>query len=98
MIKAFKDRLDQRVVFVDNKNDGDVRGLLNMAVSASPSTEARVELMKASLKANRTTLDDMRVLVVGMPNVGKSSLLNALRRVGVKKGKPIQSSLRKSER
>jgi mitochondrial GTPase 1 len=29
----------------------------------------------------------MRMLVVGMPNVGKSSLLNALRMVGVGKGK-----------
>jgi ribosome biogenesis GTPase A len=27
------------------------------------------------------------VMVVGMPNVGKSSLINSLRRIGVKKGK-----------
>lgn len=31
-------------------------------------------------------VEGLRVLVVGMPNVGKSSLLNALRRVGVHKG------------
>lgn len=35
----------------------------------------------------RNTLTGSFVMVVGMPNIGKSTLLNALRRVGVGKGK-----------
>jgi ribosome-binding ATPase YchF (GTP1/OBG family) len=38
-------------------------------------------------KSNQGRLPRTTVLVVGMPNVGKSSIINALRRLGVRRGK-----------
>lgn len=41
--------------------------------------------------------DKITMLVAGMPNVGKSSILNALRRVGVRKGTDYMSYCHPSE-
>lgn len=71
--RAFQNLTGQRVQFADSTVDSNVRAVLKAAVNIA--------------KERGETLTDLKVLVVGMPNVGKSSLLNALRRVGVKKGK-----------
>jgi ribosome biogenesis GTPase A len=52
----------------------------------SDDTSSKIEKAKLSGTASDKELTTT-VMVVGMPNVGKSSLINSLRRIGVKKGK-----------
>lgn len=60
------------VLFTDHRSTQDMRKVLR--------------LVKQHAQA-ATALTGSRLMVVGMPNVGKSSLLNALRKEGVGKGK-----------
>ena len=52
LIKAFKDRLDQRVLFIDNRNDEDVKQLLKIAVSASTHS-FRSRVLRAHAQTQR---------------------------------------------
>lgn len=60
------------VLFSDHKSKRDVRSILKFAKEHAAATDS---------------LTGTRLLIVGMPNVGKSSMLNALRMEGVHRGK-----------
>ncbi|KAJ2722459.1 Mitochondrial GTPase 1 [Coemansia sp. Benny D115] len=64
----------QRVMFTNTLNSS-VKRVLNAAADFA--------------RADPLRYPQLSVMVVGMPNVGKSSLINALRRIGVNRGKAV---------
>jgi hypothetical protein len=87
---------DQRAFFASWQNARDIKALSALLVSAclfsfiiifcarsffSPLTDA--DTLRVDVANEHPYMHELNVLVVGMPNVGKSTLLNALRRVGI---------------
>ncbi|KAK4050531.1 Mitochondrial GTPase 1 [Microbotryomycetes sp. JL221] len=76
---ALRNQGHDHVLFTDSRTDAQVKALLKQAI----------DIADRPLEGSQ---DRISVLIAGMPNVGKSSILNALRRVGVRKGKAASTS------
>lgn len=78
---------DQKVFFASWNRARDIRALSELLVSMSPmrlgGRTPRTHARFPDVAKEHPYRSELNVLVVGMPNVGKSTLLNALRNIGI---------------
>ena len=96
IVNAFQQHNGSHVAFVNTRADREVRNVMRLAlrmhlldITICPRLKPRLELAHASrLRSNVNEMKptELHLIIAGMPNVGKSSLLNAFRRVGLNKG------------
>jgi ribosome biogenesis GTPase A len=86
---------DQRMFFASWQRPRDIRDLSALLVSmlkfpggrcygSSSSSAYLLNLLFVDVAKQHPHAMELNVLVIGMPNVGKSTLLNALRNMGIK--------------
>jgi|ERR1700722_4587376 len=80
----------QRVFFASWNRTRDIRALNELLVSMSNKTKQKtietgilIGTTHTDIAKSHPLVPEMNVLVIGMPNVGKSTLLNALRNIGI---------------
>ena len=91
----------QRLIFASRHRPRDIRNDLNEILISMLSFLQNYRVVLQNVKTYNRSLDiakeyphamELNVLVIGMPNVGKSTLLNALRNKGIK-GRELISTL-----
>ncbi|KFP59736.1 Mitochondrial ribosome-associated GTPase 1, partial [Cariama cristata] len=77
VLEHLKQQGCSHVVFTDCRRDGNVKKIVSLVA----------KLVDNSPRYHRAESTEYSILVIGVPNVGKSSLINSLRRLHLKKGK-----------
>ncbi|KAJ1979433.1 Mitochondrial GTPase 1 [Dimargaris verticillata] len=80
MVEALKRYRNQSCLFTCADTANNVRRIINFAADTARRDPWRYP--------------SITVMVIGMPNVGKSSLINCMRRLGLRKGKAAQTGAR----